>query len=817
MGKKKKNQLSPQQVSRQASSSLQTSIAQAKAIQEKGLDLEAIQILEPLVASHPRAVELFTTLGNAYINIGDLWSGVKHYEKALSLGKDERLLVTLGFAYLDLGLNILALQTLRQALKFKPKEPMASQLSENIQDLEDSLLGTAQILGRPPEIVARGLRFFEEGQIALHSHAYPQSIHLNRKAIQLLGDFPPAYNNLSQALFYHGEPDEAIRTARRVTARYPDNIQALSNLVRFLAWTGKTEDARQVWEQLKPNTPIEPGGWMKKIEAAAIMDADEYVYRLIKEIDIDQAAQNQPKLIGVNRLYLAIAEANLGYIPAAKSRLMTLKETFPMAGEILNALQEGKRGLGWTDRYPYFHATDLLHRQKMKEFLDLIKRKEVLPAKKFRREVERYAARFPQLVLFGKKTLLEEQQIKPAIGLLTTIGTPEAYAVLREFGLGVIGDDESRMQVLFALSEAGQFSENEPIKVWQGGEWRDIHLKKYEITDQRILEYDPQVIDILEEAFKDISENRLAQAEKKYKRVLALEPRAKEAYNNLASIYSQQGNRNLAREMLEKAVELDPLYVMPRCNLALFLLDDNKIEEAEEVMFPLLDVYHLTTEEIAFLSYVRALIHVDRNEYEQARKLLLLALEVYPEYELAQDMLGRMDLVDRMKEGFTQILEDQSKRNLAKRQRQRTLITNPDPHLVEALGIYSKDILTGISRLVISEGGWSSFKKAKLLQHLVEYLQKPDSFTRIFDRLSPEEKLAFERVLSSGGFMAWDGFAQEFGEDMEESPYWNYKEPKTVMGRLRAHGLLVEATVDGKLLVCIPMELRKPGHASPQL
>lgn len=97
-----------------------------------------------------------------------------------------------------------------------------------------------------------------------------------------------------------------------------------------------------------------------------------------------------------------------------------------------------------------------------------------MPEAKFRREVERYAARFPQLVLLGKKTLLEDQQTEAAIALLATLATPEAYAVLREFGLGQAGDDETRIQALFALVEADQIQTNEPVRLWQDGEWRDV-------------------------------------------------------------------------------------------------------------------------------------------------------------------------------------------------------------------------------------------------------------------------------------------------------------------------------------------------------
>jgi hypothetical protein len=56
--------------------------------------------------------------------------------------------------------------------------------------------------------------------------------------------------------------------------------------------------------------------------------------------------------------------------------------------------------------------------------------------------------------------------------------------------------------------------------------------------------------------------------------------------------------------------------------------------------------------------------------------------------------------------------------------------------------------------------------------------------------------------------MDWQEFESRFGADLEESSYWQYHTPETVMGRLRLRGLLAEATVDKQLFVVIPAELR---------
>lgn len=790
---------------------IQDSLIQATTLIDKGRYQQAIQLLDPLRAEYPRSADLHALLGEACAQAGQLWDAVGHYERALSLRDDADLLAALGFLYLSLDLNVLALRTFRQALKAGLEATLASKLLQAIQMLEDEITGAAVRFGRSPDKGVQGFRFFEEGQIALHQGDYARSIHLNRKATRLLVDFPAPHNNLSLALFFHGKPVAAIRTARQVVDRYPDNIQALSNLVRFLAWTGDLEGARQVWEQLKPLTPHDVTTRFKMAEAAAILEADEDVYRLLIVWDEAEGEDRGQSLMAT--LHLAIAEANTGRRNATR-RLKALQETIPWAEQILEALQAGKRGLGWTEHFPYFHSTEMLPRPKLKAFFELLMRKGKMPEARFRREVARYSAKFPQLVLFGKKTLLEDQQVETAIGLLMTLGTPEAYAVLREFALGQIGDDESRRKALFALSEAGQIAEDEAVRFWQEGVWQEIKVKKYEITPGRELVYAPEVIDLLDQGIQAFKAGRLAEAKKLYQRVLRLEPRAKEALNNLATIYARQGDHAQAQAMYRKAIELDPLYVMPRCNLAMYMLDNDQLEEAQATIDPLVDVQQLHPQEMAFLSYVRARIHLEQREFDQARAMLELALQVYPDYEAAQELLERLSVIEEFGRGWERFREQQQRRERAKRERMRKQLTTPDPTLAEALGIYTKDILTAIARRTIPRGGWSAYRKAELHQLIVDTLLAEGSLGRVLETLTPEVRAAFEAVRANGGTMDWDQFAQQFGDDLDDSPHWQYHKPQTVMGRLRAHGLLVEVTVEGRLLVSIPAELRKQPKGS---
>ena len=144
------------------------------------------------------------------------------------------------------------------------------------------------------------------------------------------------------------------------------------------------------------------------------------------------------------------------------------------------------------------------------------------------------------------------------------------------------------------------------------------------------------------------------------------------------------------------------------------------------------------------------------------------------------------------------------------RARLQAKLNTPDPPLPEALSNYTKDALTGMGHVIIQRGGWSGLRKAELLAQIVTDLTDPDNLSRIMTGLTDEERTALHQVVADGGHTAWQDFDADYGNDLEESPYWNWHEPQTVMGRLRLRGLLVETTVDGELLVTVPQELRQP-------
>ena len=797
---------------RQSRKDLQAAFDRVDTLILKGRAQEALELLEPFLETYPREAELHYYLGYARAKAGDTWSAMSSYERAQELG-DSSYWLPLGFLYLEVDLQVHALHAFRQAIRHQDDFPLIGDVSGMVAALEEDLTELARSLNLPPKRAEKGLYHMERGRRALEENDFSASIAASRQAIQVLGDWPPPHNNLSLALFWSGQPEEAIATARRVLRHDANNYHALSNSIRYLAWTEREDEARELWARLKA-IPISDDDTRRKIvEAAAVLDEDEFIYRVLRPLagtGLDAARTRRASELTVReQSFLAAAEANTGRRGDAQRRLRTLQRDRPWAKNLLQALKAGQPGPGIAERFPYFHSADLLPKSEIEKLVALSQRRDDLPAKRFESEMKRFVSCFPQVIRMAEKLLIEEGHPDAGIDILMTIRTTEAHSVLRRFGQSQLGDDDTRLQALTRLLEVGEISEDETLRVWLDGEWHEVQLRAYEVREEDE-EYSPEVAELVNQGIEAQQRGDYDLAERLFQKALELDPGVKQAYNNLGAIHAHRKEHDRAKEMFQKALELDPLYPIPRCNLAAYLLQDDDVEGAEAMLEPLMDALPHHAQDIAFYSYTRARILFRKKEYDAARRALRAALKASPDYQPAKDLVEHLNRVVPLLKGFDSLIQQQRERNQAKRARMQAKLTTPEPTLSEALSVYTKDALTGMARAVLPPSGWTTLRKAELLQEIVKALRDPDTLKLVVGQLSDDERAALRQVLKGGGTMVWKDFDARYGNDLEESPYWNWHVPETTMGCLRLRGLLAEATVDRKLLVTIPSELRPP-------
>lgn len=788
-------------------SDLELALRRAERWIERDHPERAIDLLEPLVASAPQHPDLRYILGHARASAGDIWGAVSTFEQAKDLSDDPTYLVPLVSLYMEAGLAVHALRVSRLVINRGVSTPFKKEIRQTAVALEQDLAQAAEQMDRPAEQVEQGLYELEQGRRAMSENDFSAAIAVNRSAIEHLGDWPAPHNNLSQALFYGGQPGEAIEEVRRVLSKHPDNLQALANGVRFLSWTGQEEEARELWSRLEKAPPRDASERMKKAEAAAVLAEHEDVYQILKPLGKPVPAEElSPSLMNRAQSLLAVAEANTDRRQQAERRLRALGDVGPLATETLTALETGQSGIGWAQHFRYFHPVELLPAQHWDALLDLLAQEDELPPETFRRRIHRFAERFPQIVEVSERTIWEEQQPEAGIMMLSTMGTPEAYAALRRFAQSQAGDDQARAQALTFLAEAGEIKEDEVVRAWLDGEWRDVQLELRKIPAEmwRESSYSPRVMDTLNRGQTAYQEGDVDRAEELFERVLELDPNVKEAYNNLGTIYAKREEHERARDMFRRAVEIDPLYVFALGNLVNYLLQEERVEEAKSLMDPLSDREDLHPRDMAFYRLTRARILVSQEDYEGAKTLLHTTLDAHPAYEPAQELLEWIE--DREEWSYW---EEQWERDLAWRERLQKELSTLEPTLAEALPLYTKEALTAMAREVMLWGGWSRLRKAELVDAIIEALTTRENLARVVKRLPEEQRDALRMVLDRGGAVAWEDFDARYGNDLDESRYWHWYTPETTMGQLRLRGLLVEATVDDGLHLAVPVDLRE--------
>ncbi len=804
---------------REGDGDLDLTLQRASRWLDRGHPEEALELLEPLEEKGSRNPDVHYLLGYARIAVGEPWGAMSAFEEARRIQDRPDLVVPLIGLYAEVGFPAHTLEVWEVVEERGMAVPHLKEIRQLVAAMQEGMAETAEKLDVSLEQARRGHYDLEEGRKALAQGDYRAAITLNRRAAKRMGNWPSPRNNLALALFYAGRVDEAIEEVRRVLSVDAQNLQALANGVRFLGWSGREEEARELWSSLEDVAPGNPNQQFKKAEAAAVLKEHESVYQILKPLDERPPDELESGPVHRAHFFLAVAEANTGRRRRAMQRLKDIEGAVPQAAETLAALRAGREGTGWLDHFAYFSLLELLPPSELDALLDLVTREEEIEPDRYEREVRRFGERFPQIVLLGEKMIWEEQQWQAGVAFLSAVGTPEAYAALRRFALSQAGEDEARIAALAALAEAGQVDEDAELRLWLDGEWRQVEMRAFkEPVGGRVeSNYAPRVVEELNRASWTQEQGDQEAAEEMYKRVLELDPSVKEAYNNLAVIYSQRAEFGRAQRMLRKAVDIDPLYVPAVCNLAHHLLDQDREAQAEELLAPLeplVDAGRLSGREESSLYFALARVRAAQFEFEAAKQLLEAVLRIKPDHEAARNMLEWIESFGPQDSWAEQMGEEawlrQWQRDLAWRSDLQMQLDTLDPTLADTLPLYTKAALKETGWQVMPWGGWSTLRKAELVTALIEALADEENLARLVDDLTEEEKDALSTVLDAGGALNWDEFEILFGSDLDETRHWEYHTPETTMGWLRMVGLLAEATVDGELYVVIPADLREP-------
>lgn len=812
------------QLARHTTMSLQEALDRAYIFLRAGQVSDGLALLETLREGHPDSAPLFLLLGDGYALAEDYSRAVWSYERALELEPERTVLLSnILTLYGALGMPTHALHVARRILELDPDDAEIAALAAS---LEAEVPQVAERFGVGAGVAEEGVLQAEAGRLALDRNDLAAAVGPLRRAMELLPRWPAPRNNLALALSMTGAAEEARTLTREVLEIDPDNLHGLGAMVSSLVIAGDQEAARPYWERLRRVAPCDAEDIDKVAEAAASMEDDAEVYRLLRPLyTVDLGASDLSPARAQTLVLLAAAAANLGRREEALqgwARLAREPVYRHWAETCREALQAGRPGPGWAERYPYFSPLHLVREGMTDELARLVGSEGDIPPEQLRAQGADLARRYPQLVPFAEAILWIEEN--PAIGvpMLRALGTPRAVAALRRYATSQVGPDEGRKEAMMSLGQLGALTPGEPVRVWLDGEWREVQLQGSWVGP-REWPYAPELHALMERAVQLSQQKRYREAERVYRQLIAAEPRLKEAYANLAVVSACQGKMAQARALMEQALEIDPLYVFPRGNLALRTLEEGDIVGARQWIAPLAARAEFHPQEAAFYYYVQARILVEEKRFDEARSFLEVALAVLPEYEPAQDLQGRLPWLEMAQdipgglEGLSERFGEMQRKSWAgRRDRAKKRLQVLAPTVAQVLASYPKAMLTGMARNLLPWGGWSALKKGPLADELGKALLDRNVLARVVAGLSLPERALLRGVVKRGGIVPAEELRALHGDEREESPYWEYHQPESPLGRLLVCGLVAVAFGAEQEQVVVPLELREmlPGLVS---
>ncbi len=585
---------------------------------------EARSRLEALDRRYPHQADVLHALADVYMELQDVTGYLDAVEQLHTLRpNDADIALMLGAAYMVAVQPVLALRTFRRVLQRWPDHPKAAEARKAVADLEAALPGLLQELGvggdEAEDLAAR----HEEIYTLFMRGKYPQARHAAEQLLQRYPHFAPALNNLGESWFREGNVERAAEAARRVLEFEPNNFHALSNLTRYLFLGGQSDEARPYAERLKAVTSPNPESWTKKAETFSYLGDDQAVLNVLRGYE-EAGKEGLPVSVALLYHLAAVAACRQGREDEARDhwrRALRAQPGFDLAQTNLDDLDKpvGQQHAPWPFTLNYW-----LHEQTLGQLAEYVerdgrRRKGDSAAAEVRRFLEArpdVASLVPALLDRGDPAGREF-----AVRLAVIGATPALLAALRDFALGKRGPDSLRVQAANAACE-GELIPTGPVKLWMGGEWRELLLLGWTVHDEPTGSHSPQVEDLAREAMQAVREDDDELAERLLKQALEKEPNAPDLLNNLAAAYDAQGRSEESEALVRQIHERFPDYFFGRVNVANLHTRDGRLEEARELLRPLLTLKRLHRTEFAALCNAEIMLLMKEGNRDGARTWL---------------------------------------------------------------------------------------------------------------------------------------------------------------------------------------------------
>lgn len=636
MAGKKKKQHTQRAVPQSIPPRLLVKLAEVNSLMQRKRWTEAREALSDLDQRFPRNPVILIELVNVCYELKDTEGYQYAGERLLEIDPNNAdAALSVAGAYMANLRPAMALRAFRNFLQRFPDHPRAGEASQTAAELESIIGEMLSDLGLSGETGLQLAAMHEEMQSNLNQGKYAQVYRIGEELLRHHLNFVPALNNISLAHFAEGELDRAIDFAQRVLGLEPDNIHALSNLIRYLCVSGRWAEARQVAERLMISQAKAMEPWLKKIEAFSFLGDDAAVLDIFTQAEQADAVQHS----GVNPyIYhlVAVAELRLGHESAAQQHWRQALGVSPAMNVAKENLADLRKPIG-ARHGPW--AFELGQWLSQKVFLDLQRLLKPMAGTAGDKAVAQATRRFLQLhpeMVSLLPILLERGDpdgTKFVVALVKMTRNPELLTALKDFALSQRGSDSLRFEAAQIVSGAGLLPSG-PVKLWTKGEQHGVLLLNFEIySEPARRQHSAAVEKLLIKAIRAFQESDDADlSETLLKQALGLEPGAPDILNNLAAAYSFQGRDQEAETIARQIYASHPDYFFARISMARFHIRDNELDQAGEMLTSLMARQRLHTSEFMALATAQIDLCLARDQKDAARMWFDMLESIDPEH-----------------------------------------------------------------------------------------------------------------------------------------------------------------------------------------
>jgi len=561
---------------------------------------EACELLENLNKNHPRHPEILLALMDVYYELGKMDKYELVCEQLVNLKpKDPDLVLSLAGAYMHNGRPSLALRTFKEYITIFPTH-------ESVEEARKTMTLVENII---PELLPKRL-FSKEENFNLTSQVEQidqyicrnlliQATALGIKLIQLFPEVSVIHNYLSKVYWMQGMAEKAIGTSLDVLEFETGNIDALCDLNRYYFLTGHKDLAQKILEKLDvfaiknldqaikyDDALVFQGNFKKIVELYNLVEKKSW----IENIEPKHVIFLHMSAVGFYRLENEDQARKL-WIHA-----IHVSPDFRYASDNLRDLNNavGDRHAPWIYPLPYWISSKTL------DDLD----RQIQP--QIRRNDESGIQRASLHFLENHKEVLHLAPVMLEVGdlgsrmfvlkLTSMSKAPTLLEAVNEFSMGKFGSDEQRLEAARLCCQTGLIPTG-MRRFWSNGRWIELLLLGVNVSDQYVQMHEKNVKFLLKNAIETLSKKEGRRAESLLQQAINLEPDAPDLLYNLALAYQLQGRINDSIKLLESILEQHPDYLFGRIGLALVSISKGDLENAHELLDPLLSIKRMSLNE----------------------------------------------------------------------------------------------------------------------------------------------------------------------------------------------------------------------------